>query len=59
MISAQLTVQDLKMNRDNLFSQEHTAEIIETLVDEIRKDLTRTVDDLKQVAEDIDKWLEL
>lgn len=32
---------------------------LETLVDEIRKDLTRTIDDLKKVAEDIDKWLEL
>lgn len=32
---------------------------LETLVEEIKKDVVRTVDDLRQVAEDIDKWLEL
>jgi hypothetical protein len=32
---------------------------LETLVGEIRKDLDRTMTDLKQVAENIDKWLEL
>jgi predicted transcriptional regulator len=29
------------------------------LVDELRKDTERAIDDLKQVAEDIDKWLEM
>jgi predicted transcriptional regulator len=32
---------------------------LETLIEEIKKDLNRTMDDLKQVAENIDKWLEL
>lgn len=32
---------------------------LETLVEEIRRDLQRTIDDLQEVAEDIDGWLGL
>ena len=34
-------------------------ENLEALISELRKDLKRTIDDLSEVAEDVDKWLGL